>query len=237
MSLRDSMNGGKGFVDYCSTDYNPQLKSGGASSRLGRPEMKAEFWVMKRGSRALLAATLMLMMSGTAFAQTRAANSGVPGNILRQWPQVGVWQAVLGRGLDHNLVCAVLSGRAEAGHIQYVAGLSQRPHELSLTLSDVNKAAVSGSHIALIVDGVRVGDYLITTRVDDVSPLHSVRAPVPERETQRVMSLFRTGGTVQFVTDQFTYSFPLNGSAQSLGNMRDCLVEAANLDQGQSTSQ
>ncbi|HWI27239.1 MAG TPA: hypothetical protein VN668_09740 [Stellaceae bacterium] len=177
---------------------------------------------------ALLIATLALCVAAAAQAQTRTFNAEAPGRLLRQWSRVGVWQTFLTRSLDHDLVCATVSGRTEAGHFQYAAGLSQRPDGISLFVADVNKMAVSGNRISLVIDGIRVGYYWITARTDG-SPLHSVRALVPAQDTGRVINLFGTGGTVQFVTDRFTYTFPLTGAARSLANMRDCSIEMANL--------
>lgn len=111
----------------------------------------------------------------------------------------------------------------------YLAGIRQMPKELSILVGDLDKIAVSGDHIGLVIDGVEVGNFVVTRRVDDKTPYHSVGAAIPDAETQRVINLFRTGGDVKFVTDQATFDFPLKGAAAGIANMHECILEAVNL--------
>jgi len=126
----------------------------------------------------------------------------------------------------------MFSGHKESGQVQYLAGIRHLPAEFSIVISDRDKGAVSGNHIHLVVDNVEIGNFDITKHVDDNSGFHSISALVPETETQRVINLFRTGADVKFLTDDTTFDFPLMGAAASIENMRQCILEAANLSPG-----
>jgi hypothetical protein len=178
---------------------------------------------------AMVGATLFL--PSMADAQTKTPNSGSP-IVLRQWPQIGVWQTALFRREDQRLACGMFSGRADAGRLLYLAGVRQLPDDLSLSILDSDWSALSGDQIALVIDGVQVGNYPITKRINDKGVYRSILATIPKSEWQRVISLFRTGETVRFVTAASTFTFPLNGAAGSLLNMQNCIIEAANLQPG-----
>lgn len=179
-------------------------------------------------STILVVSTVALLpcLASTAHSQTRTPNPDAPA-VLRRWPQTEGWVTLLGRSDGDMLICSMVSGRASSGQIQYLASLARWPTEWHIGLADMNQ--ISGARIALVVDGVRVGDYPITKRQDNRGPLHSVAAVIPSADSPRIMSLFRTGTTVEFVTDQLTYTFPLAGAAQSLLNMQSCIGEANNL--------
>ena len=172
------------------------------------------------------AIALMSCLTSAAHSQSRTPNPDAP-SVLRTWPTTGQWVTILGRTDNQTLVCSMMTGKAEAGHIEYFATLTHWPSEWHIGLSDVNQ--IIGSKIALIIDGVRVGNYPITKRQDNSGPLHIIGAIIPGGDSTRVLALFRTGATVQFVTDQLTYSFPLTGAAQSLFNLQNCISEANNL--------
>jgi hypothetical protein len=123
----------------------------------------------------------------------------------------------------------MLSGQVQAGQPRYLAGLRQRPNELALIINDVEQGDLTGKNIKLLIDEVEIGNFEISQRIDNEGPLHGISAIVPSPETQRVINLFRTGASVKFVTDRSTFAFPLTGAAQSIQNMRDCIIEAANL--------
>jgi hypothetical protein len=178
---------------------------------------------------AMIAVTLI--RPPLADAQTKTPNSGTP-TVLRQWPVIGAWQTVLVRREDQRLACATISGRVEGGRTAYIAGIRQLPDDLSLILTDIDWSALAGDQIQLVVDGVRVGGYLITTHINDRGEYRSISATVPKSEWQRVISLFRAGETVRFVTEGATFTFPLNGAAGSLANMQNCMTEAADLQPG-----
>ena len=177
---------------------------------------------------AVSALTILSCLASIAHSQTRTPNPDAPA-VLRWWPQTGGWATLLSRSDSHTLVCSMLTGKFSSGQVQYLATLARYPTEWHLGIADMNQ--ISGNQISLVVDGVRVGDYPILKRQDNAGPLHSVRAILPSADTMRVMNLFRTGATVQFVTDQLTYTFPLAGAAQSLANVQSCIVEANSLTQ------
>jgi len=178
--------------------------------------------------RKLIAAFLLAGSTVPAVAQTKTPNANAS-QALRSWPQTGSWQTVLLRREDQTLSCAMLSARREAGRIQYVAGIRQRLTDLALVVGDRDPGGVSGDHIRLTIDGVEVGSYQVTQRVDDKSEIHSVAAVVPEAEKQRIINLFKAGAEAKFTTGSSTFSFPLNGAVGGIENMRQCVVEAANL--------
>lgn len=171
---------------------------------------------------------LLWCLALSAHAQSRIPNPDAPAT-LRSWPQTGGWETFLARSNGQTLICSMISGKVESGRVNYLGTLTRWPTEWHIGLADVNQ--ISGTKISLVVDGVRVGEYAITKRQDNGGPLHSVGAIIPNTDTARIMSLFRTGATVQFVTDQLTYTFPLAGAAQSLSSMQSCIVEANNLTQ------
>ena len=183
---------------------------------------------MSRTYRSIGSALLLAFVSAGASAQTKTPNPGAA-QILRSWPATGIWQTLLGRREDQTLGCIMLSGHRDAGQISYVAGLRQAPKELALVVGDREQDAVSGNHVRLLIDRIEVGDFPITKHVDDKSAMHSISAIVPERDSQRVINLFKTGSDVKFLTDKATFDFPLTGAAASIENMRQCLTEVANL--------
>lgn len=181
------------------------------------------------GGRIFVAAIAALLMSAaTAHAQTKMPNGNSPA-LLRTWPQAGVWQTFLARGKDQQLACGMLSHHQEGGRTTYFAGLRQLPDDLSINLGDIDKAGVSGDSIDLFIDGVPVGSFPITRRIDNESEFHAIAATVPKAETQRVMNLFSIAASIKLVTQGATFAFPFTGAAQSLLNMRNCNLELANL--------
>lgn len=178
--------------------------------------------------RNLIAVALLASSTVPAVAQTKTPNA-TASQALRSWPQTGGWQTVLLRREDQTLTCAMLSARQEAGRIQYVAGIRQRPNDLALVVGDRDPGGVSGDHIRLTIDGVEVGSYEVTQRIDNKSELHSVAALVPQSDKQRIINLLRAGAEAKFTTDTSTFSFPLSGASGSIETMRECVLEAANL--------
>ncbi len=112
-------------------------------------------------------------------------------------------------------------------------GSTEAPKELALIISDVEQGSLSGDTIRLIIAPVDVGQSAITPRVDTEGPLNGIEASVPSAQVPRIINLFRSGGSVKFVTDRSTFAFPLSGAGQGIQNMQTCLMEVANLPVGQ----
>jgi hypothetical protein len=168
------------------------------------------------------------LVSGAAAAQTKSPNVGGPA-MLRSWPVTGIWQTALARRADQTLGCVMLSAHKDNGRIEYLAGIRQLPHELAILINDRSKMDIDGAQIRLLIDNVEVGAFAVTQRQDDKTEFHAVFAAVPKDETKRVIGLLRTGADAKFVTDATTFDFPLKGASASLDNMRECVLEAANL--------
>jgi hypothetical protein len=183
---------------------------------------------MSQTYKSIGLALLLAFVSASASAQTKTPNPEAA-QILRAWPITGIWQTLLGRREDQTLSCIMLSGHKDAGQVSYVAGFRQLPKELALVVGDREQDAISGNHVRLLIDGVEVGDFPITKRVDDKTAMHSISATVPERDSRRVINLFKTGSDVKFLTDKATFDFPLTGATAGIENMRQCLTEVANL--------
>ena len=111
-----------------------------------------------------------------------------------------------------------------------LAGIRQISDDMSFSILDSDWPALSGDRISLVIDGVQVGSYPITKRVDDKGVYRSILATFPKFEWQHVISFFRTDKTVRFVTAAST--FTLNGASGSLLNMQNCMMESANLQPG-----
>jgi hypothetical protein len=175
----------------------------------------------------LLLALHFTLSSRETLAQSRVPNPNAPA-ILRQWPVSGNWVTTLGRGEDGALICSMMTAKVENGRVDYLIGMNEWPTETHVFLSDIGP--VVGKHIRVVIDGVQVADFQITKRLEG-GPLHTAGAVVPATESGRLVNLFRTGATVQFITDQVTYTFPLAGAAGALLDMAQCKMEATNLSQ------
>jgi hypothetical protein len=163
-----------------------------------------------------------------AMAQTKTPNADAAA-VLRTWPKTGVWQTALIRRKDQTFACAMVSGHQENHTTEYLAGIRQRPRELSLVISDREQNSVTGKFIRLLIDNVEIGSFEVSTRVEDQAPFHIISAVVPEAQTQRIINLFRSGANVKFVTGSATFDFPLTGAAHGLIDMQQCASEVANL--------
>jgi hypothetical protein len=98
---------------------------------------------------------------------------------------------------------------------------------------DNNQQAVAGPSIQVVVDKVPVGTYQVNKRINK-GGLYNVTAEFPSAESNRVLSLVGVGGEMQFVTNTFTYSAPLEGAQQALADLKACTIEASRLDSAQS---
>lgn len=170
----------------------------------------------------------LVLISTNVDAQTRSPNPNAA-VVLREWPTSGIWQTVLVRREDQSLACVMASGRRENGLIQYIAGLDQIGEDLVIVIGDRQQYAVSGAAVGLMIDNIMVNRFEITKRIDDKTELHMIHALIPKADSQRVINLFRAGGSVKFVTDKSTFEFPLEGAARALDDFRQCGAEVANL--------
>ncbi len=180
--------------------------------------------------RALFLGTALVVgYAGMASAQQRSMNDGAPG-LLRVWPQMGVWQAGLMRLNDGSLGCwLVTSHTSNDPDDRYFWGVRSKPDQSVIEIIDKNPLAVSGTKIDVSIDGLMVGSFPITKRLD-LGGMHTVVADLTGPRAQTVLRLLRSGGGVKFVTAQATYSASLMGASQSLRNVDACLAEIRDLE-------
>jgi hypothetical protein len=181
-------------------------------------------------SRVRIVFLLALMaFSPPALAQQRTTNQGSPGP-LREWPPSGAWQTILIRLLStSDLGCVTATGyRNQTTGEQYFWGIRRTSQDTALAIVDNNPTAVAGAAIRVIVDGTPVGVFPISKRLPNGATM-SVAAILPGPEAQRLISLFRLGGKVSFVTEHSTYSASLQGAQQAIANLDACAAEIAHL--------
>lgn len=183
---------------------------------------------MKLFISATLAAALLCT---TASAQQRLPNAGTA-SVLRIWPRVGAWEVVLSRLIYGDLGCGLRTGQANKTTGEtYIWGFRWREHEgYALVVIDNNQRAVAGANIRLFIDQIPIGYYPIVRRLGPENGFHSIVADLPPGDQDKIISLIRVGGGVQFVTDTFTYSASLTGAAQGMTNMDACIIEATHLN-------
>jgi len=182
----------------------------------------------------ILALTLaaLTLLSG-AHAQQRAPNPGTQ-FILREWPMSGAWNVALIRLIDGPLGCLLATAHADqANGEKYMWGLRWRRENVAAYITDNNQQAVAGPSIEIIIDKVSIGAHQVTKRVSK-GGFYSITAEFPAAGSDRVLSLIGVGGEMQFVTNTFTYSAPLQGAEQALANLKTCTTEASRLNAAQS---
>ena len=142
--------------------------------------------LMKRvGIVAALHAALVMPVQ----AQRRTINDGTPGQLLRTWPQAGVWQVVLGIGKDRELACAMLTGQEDASSGElYTWGFRQKGANVWLMVIDKNRRAIAGDTIKVVIDTAPVDVFKIGERMDE-SGMHNVRAEIPTRTVRELIAL------------------------------------------------
>jgi hypothetical protein len=169
-------------------------------------------------------------MTEFAAAQTRTMNSNSPG-FLRSWPAIDSWQVILVRAIDDRFACMNLTGQKSDSDLQYLFGVEEDTQNLYVFLADQNPEAVSGKSVKVLIDNTLIGTYSIDKR-RTAGLLSSIRAPVPPAETAKLLNLLKVGETVQFETNEATYSASLGGMTGALDDVQSCLVEAQALGTG-----
>ncbi len=184
--------------------------------------------------RVFIGAALTILSGVSAsLAQERAPNPGKQA-VLRAWPMSGAWGVILIRLIDGRLGCLLATGHQDQRSGEtYNWGVRWRHEGLGASITDNNAQAVAGSSIQIIIDKVAIGTYQVSKRLS-ANGFHSVVAEFPAAESDRILSLIGVGGEMQFVTNTFTYSAPLQGSQQALANLKVCTIEASHLDAAQS---
>jgi hypothetical protein len=183
--------------------------------------------------RVLLGAPLFVLLGmSLPQAQERVPNPGKQG-VLRSWPYSGVWGVALVRLVDGPLGCWLVTGHTNPTSGEtYLWGIRWRSEGVAATITDNNQQAIAGPSIRIIIDQVTIGDYQISRRVVATNGFHNIVAEFPATERGRILNLFTVGGSMQFVTNGFTYSASLQGAKQAMENLKDCSVEATNLNAG-----
>jgi len=178
----------------------------------------------------LVTAIAALSCVPSANAQERMPNPGTQG-VLRVWPNSGVWGVRLVRTTDGGLGCQFVTGHAErnTGEL-YLWGIRWRPQSMGATIIDNNRQAIAGPSIQIVIDSIPIGKYEITRRLDGANGFQGVVAEFSPTENERIVSLVSVGGSMQFVTNTFTYSASLQGAQQAMSSLRECSVEANHLD-------
>lgn len=166
-------------------------------------------------------------MSDLCAAQTRTMNLNSPG-LLRSWPSIDSWQVVLVRTDDNRLTCMTLTGQTTNSSLLYFFGIDEDSQNLYVILADQNPDAVSGNSVKVLIDNTLVGTYSVDKR-KSAGLLTSVRALVPPADTAKLLNLLKVGATVQFGSDQATYSVSLDGMTAAMDEVQSCLVEAQGL--------
>lgn len=176
------------------------------------------------------AVTALLLCMATLKAQERAPNPGTQ-PLLRAWPDSGIWGVGLFRLVDGALGCLLVTGHInpKLGE-QYYWGIRWRRESVGATLTDNNQRATAGLSIQIVIDGIPTGTYPITKRTSGNSGAQNVVAEFPAGEKDRVLNLIDVGGSMQFVTNNFTYSASLQGARRAMTYFRACIVEASHLN-------
>jgi hypothetical protein len=163
-----------------------------------------------------------------AGAQERAPNPGTQG-VLRSWPTSGVWNVALIRLFDGPLGCILATGHADTNTgEQYAWGIRWRHEGLGASISDNNRQAVDGPSIQIIIDNIPIGTYQMSRKLDHGRFVNAV-ADLPSAESDRILSLITVGGSMQYVTSNFTYSASLQGAKHALEHFKECITEATHL--------
>jgi hypothetical protein len=182
-------------------------------------------------SRAILAIVAFAVLSAPALAQQRAAtNPGTPG-ILREWPLSGVWGTALFRTRDTpDVICAVMTANRDPSRgDQYAWGIRQDRQDAAVVVTNTNSNAVVGPSIEVEIDGAPVGTYSITQRMSR-GGWNGIRAQLSSQQAQRLVSMFRVGGVIKYITQNSTYSASLAGAPQAVANLNTCLAESTQLN-------
>lgn len=194
---------------------------------MGTIKIKSGGRLMKRvGIAAILLAALVMQVG----AQQRTLDDRTPGQIIRAWPQTGVWQVALGVSLDRQLACAMLTGREDVNSGElYLWGFRQKGTAFFLMVTDKNKFALSGDTIKVVIDATPIGTFEIGERLEE-NGVHNVKAEVPALTANALSRLLRIGGSVKLATDSATYSASLEGTAQGMEYLTTCAQEANELN-------
>jgi hypothetical protein len=96
---------------------------------------------------------------------------------------------------------------------------------LYVLLADQNSVAMSANSVKVLIDNTLVGTYPIDKR-KSTDAMSSIRALVPAAEAAKLLNLLKVGETVQFETDEATYSASLDGMTDALNDFQSCLIEA-----------
>jgi hypothetical protein len=151
-------------------------------------------------------------------------NSNSPG-FLRSWPAIDSWQVILIHAIDNRFACMNITDQKSGSSLVYFFGIEEDTQNLYVIVADQNAEAVSGNSIKVLIDNTLIGTYSVDKR-KSVNVFSSIRALVPPAETTKLLNLLRVGETVQFETDQATYSANLDGMTDTLNDVQSCLVEA-----------
>jgi hypothetical protein len=170
-----------------------------------------------------------LVLCPPAAAQERTPNPGVQ-PIVRAWPKSGAWEVGLARLAGGGLGCLLATAHVNQGSGErYFWGIRQRGQDIAAMIVDNNEAAIAGRSIQIIVDQIPIGSYTITRRSAGAG-IVLASADLPARDGNRLLSLIKVGGVMQFVTSTATYSAALQGTQQALLNLEACTVEAEHLN-------
>ena len=176
-----------------------------------------------------LACVLAAGVSMGAQGQQRTMNGNAPG-VLRTWNSSPKWGVLLIRAASQPLACVLMTGQPDQSKgDQYFWGLMKKQTNTSLFILDRDSNAVSGSNIALQIDGTNLGSYNIDRRVEK-SGMNNVYAKLPSKPAIAITSLFRSGGSVKFTTDNSTYTSTLEGAPAALNDFATCQAEAEQLN-------
>jgi hypothetical protein len=178
--------------------------------------------------RLTAACLLSFGMSELCAAQTRTMNSNSPG-FLRSWPAIGSWQVILVHTLDNRFACVTVTGKKSDSRLLYLFGIENDTKNLYVLLADQNPVAMSANSVKVLIDNTIVGTYSIDKR-KSTDAMSSIRALVPAAEVAKLLNLLKVGETVQFETDEATYSASLNGMTDAMNDIQSCLIEAQALE-------
>jgi hypothetical protein len=170
-----------------------------------------------------------LLVWSAAAAQERTLNPSVQ-PIVRAWPTSGAWEVGLARLAGGGLGCLLATAHINQGSGErYFWGIRRRGQDIAVMIIDNNEAAIAGPSIQIVVDQIPIGSYTITRR-SAAAGVVLVSADLPPSDGNRLLSLIKVGGGIQFVTSASTYSAPLQGAQQALLHLDSCTVEAEHLN-------
>lgn len=171
---------------------------------------------------------LAVAIPGLAVAQQRTPNLGKSG-MIRTWPRVGVWETFLTRAGTSQLQCIAGTGVFTDPPDYYGWGWKDLNGQFTLFIFDTEQNAVSGGSISLFIDDVKVGQFKITERYN-TGQTFAVVAAIPDAKVDAIKGLIQSGASIKFVTENQTYSAPLQGSEQVMGYFSDCIAHAQRLN-------